>query len=169
MDTEPSNNPHIKHKVLALLDELNIKYRWLAHPAVYTVAESMQYIKGKTPIKNLLLQEKNNGRKILVIMAGNERLDTKLIASKLGTKKLQFAGPETLEHTLGVAPGAVSVFGLLYDGSANVEVVIDNQLLKEKELGFHPNDNIATLFIPGAALVQIIQRTGHKYEALKLY
>jgi Ala-tRNA(Pro) deacylase len=136
---------------------------------VFTVAESMQHIEGKTPIKNLLLQEKNNGRKILVIMAGDARLDTKLIAAKLETKKLQFAAPETLQQTLGVTPGAVSIFGLLNDGSMGVEVVIDEILLKQEELGFHPNDNTATLFIPGAALKTIVQRTGHKYELLKLY
>ena len=157
----------MKDKVIGILDELDIAYRWVDHPAVFTVAESTKLIDGKRPIKNLLVQEKGGGRRILVIMAGEDRLDTKLIASSLGTKKVHFADPETLKSSLGVAPGAVSVFGLLYEGSKDVEVVIDEKLLGEPELGFHPNDNTATLFIPGESLSRIIEKTGHKLTKLK--
>jgi Ala-tRNA(Pro) deacylase len=158
----------MKDRIVGLLRDLGIGYRWVDHPAVFTVAESRQHIEGHRPIKNLLLQE-SGGRKILVLMAGDERLDTKLIASELGTRKLHFADAQTLERTLGVTPGAVSVFGLLYDGSSEVEVVVDEQLLAEPELGFHPNDNTATLFIRSSALEQIIRRTGHKYVVTKFY
>jgi hypothetical protein len=34
---------------------------------------------------------------------------------------------------------------------------------------FHPNDNTATIFIPGAALEQIVRQTGHELTILKLY
>lgn len=139
------------------------------HPALFTVEESFEHIKDKKPIKNLLLQEKNNGRKILVIMSGEQRLDIKLIARTFDTKKLQFADPETLKKTLGVTPGAVSVFGLLYDGSAGVEVAIDESLMLETELGFHPNENTATLFIPSTALEQVVKFTKHKYELIKMH
>jgi Ala-tRNA(Pro) deacylase len=127
------------------------------------------YIEDKMPIKNLLLYEKGSGRCILVIMAGNERLDTKLVTNRLGAKKLQFADKSTLKRTLGVEPGSVSVFGLLHEGASNVEVVLDERILKENELGFHPNDNTATLFIPGPALERIMQATGQKYQLIKLY
>lgn len=157
----------MKDKIIGLLHELNIKYRWVDHPAVFTVAESMKHIEGKTPIKNLLLQEKNHGRKILVIMNGEDRVDMRLVALTLGSKKLQFADSDTLKQTLGVTPGAVSVFGLLFDGSKDVEVVIEERLLEEPELGFHPNENTSTIFIPGSALEQIIKRTDHRYKVVQ--
>lgn len=157
----------MKKQISDLLDSQRINYRWLDHPAVFTVAESMKIIEGKKPIKNLLLQEKGNGRKVLVIMAGEDRLDAKVVASKLAMKKLQFANPEVLLATLGVKPGAVSVFGLLSPGSQGIEVVVDEKLLKEPELGFHPNDNTATIFIPGQNLAAIIEATGHKFVRLR--
>jgi Ala-tRNA(Pro) deacylase len=154
----------MKDQILDFLAKLDIPYRWVDHPAVFTVAESLEHIEGKRPIKNLLLQEKGNGRKILIIMDGGTRLDTKLIEQKLDAKKLQFAKPEVLEQTFGVAPGAVSVFGLLHVGATDVEVVVDQSLLSEPELGFHPNDNTATIFLPGSSLEKILKATAREYS-----
>jgi len=128
----------MRKNIEALLKELDIPYRWIEHPPVFTVAESMQLIEGKRPIKNILLAEKGTERAILVVIAGEQRVDSKLIARELRTRKLQFAEADKLEQTLGVRPGAVSIFGLLYPGAKDVQVVIDKNLLAEPELGFHP-------------------------------
>jgi Ala-tRNA(Pro) deacylase len=157
-----------KQSILELLDELKIPYHWIEHPAVFTVAESSEHLTDKRPIKCLLLQEKGAGRKVLVIMAGEKRLDTKLIARELDTRKLQFADPGVLLSTMGVTPGAVSVFGLIHSDPADLEVVLDMYLLAESELGFHPNDNTATVFIPGGATTQIIEKLGHRYHVMDL-
>lgn len=158
----------MKKNIIKLLDDLDIKYHWVDHPPVFTVAESLETI-DKTPIKNLLLQEKNHGRKILVVMAGDERLDAKLIREKLGTKKLQFANEQTLSETFGVKPGAVSVFGLLHEGAKGVEVVLDERVVhRGRELGFHPNDNTSTIFFSASQLEPIIKKLGHKYTLMKL-
>jgi Ala-tRNA(Pro) deacylase len=153
---------NIKDEVIRVLDELKVPYRVVEHPAVFTVAESMEVVKEKRPIKNLLLQEKGDGRKFLVVMDGNTRLDPKDLAQKLDAKKLSFAKPEVLLQTLGVTPGSVSPFGLLLDSSKGIEVVIDEVLLAEKELGFHPNDNTATFFIPGESLAKLVEHSGHQ-------
>jgi Ala-tRNA(Pro) deacylase len=158
----------MKETIEGLLSELDIPYRWVEHPAVFTVAESMKHIEDKRPIKNILLQEKGEGQKILVILAGEKQVDARAIAAEFGTRKLRFAGPEVLEQTLGVKPGSVSIFGLLHPGAADVKVVIDKDLLAEPELGFHPNDNTATIFIPGSAVEHILRRTKHLYRALDI-
>ncbi len=157
-----------QEKITLILDELAIEYRLVNHPAVFTVAESLQHVKDKRPIKNLLLQEKGKGRKFLVIMDGNARLDLKAITQRLETRKLSFADTEVMQQTLGVSPGAVSVFGLVHNGSVGVEVVLDKTLLAEKELGFHPNENTSTVFFSGEALTKIIEHTGHKTHILDL-
>lgn len=158
----------MKTKIFAFLDELGIKYRFIEHPAVFTVAESIGKIEDKRPIKNLLLKEDKGDRLLLVIMDGKQKLDAKLLAKKLGIKKLQFAKPEVLLAALGVEPGSVSLFCVLSPGSKNVEVIIDETLITEPELGFHPNINTATIFIPGAAFEKILQKTRHKYNILRL-
>jgi Ala-tRNA(Pro) deacylase len=101
-------------------------------------------------------------------MDGHARLDLKSLAQMLKSRKLTFASPEVMKKTLGVVPGAVSIFGLLHDSSSEVEVVIDEILLAEKELGFHPNKNTSTVFIPGKEIVKIFKHTGHKSHILNL-
>ena len=165
---KPTCEPEMKSKILKMLDDLGIQYRWLEHPAVFTVADSRRHIADKRPIKNLLLQEHKEGRKVLVIMPGEEKLNTKLVANLLGCGKLRFASPDSLRESLGVKPGAVSIFGLLHPGSADVSVVIDEKLLHEEELGFHPNDNTSTIFIPGKDLERIVIATGHVYHVADL-
>lgn len=157
-----------RQRILALLEELHIPHRIVDHPAVFTVAESMEHIKDKRPIKNLLIKEKGVGRKFLVIMDGETRLDMKAIEKLQGTRKLSFTNAEMLEETLGVTPGSVSVFGLLNDEALSVEVIVDERLLAEKELGFHPNENTATIFMPGEAFKTIIEHTKHKLHIMRM-
>jgi Ala-tRNA(Pro) deacylase len=155
--------------VTSLLERLRIPYRLVEHPPVFTVAESMEHLDKEVPVKNLLLVEKGNGRKLLVIMSGVQRLDTKRLAELVGCRKLSFADSELLMATLGVTPGAVSLFGILHPGSAGVEVVLDEDLLRAPELGFHPGENTATVFMPAAGVVPVIEACGHTYHTLRLY
>ncbi len=155
-------------KVLKTLADLDIPFRIVEHPAVFTVAESMAHVEDKRPLKNLLLKEKGDGRMFLVIMHGEQRLDIKRIAEQLESKKLSFASADTLLKTLGVTPGAVSPFGLVNEESKQLEVVVEQSLAEAEELGFHPNDNTATVFICGEDLINFIHSSGHKLHLLHL-
>lgn len=157
-----------KQTVIEFLERQHIPYRWVDHPAVFTVAESAGLIEDKTPIKNLLLRSRG-GQTFLIIMAGNERLDLKTTAVTLGVKKLHFADSNTMMSSVGVLPGSVSLFGILHPGSKDIEVILDAKLMTGKELGFHPNDNTATLFITPADVEQILRHTGHHYKVINLY
>lgn len=153
-------------KIDELLSGLDIPNRKIEHEAVFTVSESQGLLSDKVPVKSLMLKEKGDGRKFLVIVPGEEKLDIKNLELAVGSKKLSFARPEVLLETLGVTPGSVSLFCLLYDGAKNIEVVVAQNLLKEDEIGFHPFDNTATIFIPAASIEKIIERTGHTYHRL---
>ena len=147
---------------LLFLNDNNINYRLIDHPPVYTVAESMEHLPGKFPVKNLLLKEEKGDRCIFVIMKGDERLDTKKLQELTGCKKLQFAKPEVLMKKLSVEPGSASIFSLLHPGSDGVEVVIDERLISQDELGFHPSSNTQTVFIAGqdvGTFLQYIHKT----------
>jgi Ala-tRNA(Pro) deacylase len=153
-----------------MLNKLKIEYRWIDHPPVFTIADLNNLPEDANPIKNLLIQEENGERKFLIVMAGNARMNQKLIREKLNTKKLRFATDETLRLTFGVASGAVSIFGLLHGGAGGVEVVIDEEILNTgKELGFHPNDNTATIFFAPENLKSIINSMAFEYTVMKLY
>lgn len=159
----------MKERVIMLLDDLKIKYRCLEHPAAFTVEDLNNLDESIKPIKNLLLQEDDGKRKFLVVMAGNERLDLKAIRVKLCSKRLRFASDRTLFQTFGITPGAVSIFGFLHEGAKDVEVIIDKEILKDEELGFHPNYNTATIFFPSDQLESILQSMGCSYTFMELY
>ena len=151
----------MQQEVLHTLKSLGIPYRIQQHEAVFTVAESSKVLTEKFPVKNLFLVEEKGDRKLLVIMHGLDRLDTKQVARLVGSSKLRFGNEAALLEHLGITPGSVSLFCLLHAGSEQVEVVVDQRLLEEDEVGFHPGANTATVFIPGSAIADFITHTGH--------
>lgn len=158
----------MNQRIEKMLEALDIPYRWISHPPVFTVEESRKYISEKRPIKNLLLQEKKGDRLVLVIMSGDERLNLQKLAAIIESRKLRFASSETLNAVLRVTPGSVSIFGLLNDTENKVEVVLDKILLAEDELGFHPNENTSTIFVPGFSLKKIVAQAENRYKIIEL-
>lgn len=153
---------------LQILEENSIPYRLQEHEAVFTVAESAHHLKGVMPVKNLLLKEEKGSECVLVVMKGDERLDTKLIARELGLKKLQFAKPDVLKEKLNVTPGSVSLFSMFAPSAKSVLLVLDDRLRNEKELGFHPNDNTKTIYISGKDTETILEINGIDYRWLDM-
>lgn len=132
---------------LEFLENVKIPYELVEHKAVYTIEEAMEELPGRTEIKNLFIQDDKGKRQYLVCMPGLKRLNLKVLAEELGEKKLRFCSPEKVERMLGVKPGSVSIFCCLNPNSSHVKVVFDEDLFSEKELGFHPIINTATVFI----------------------
>lgn len=154
--------------VLKFLDDSGIDYTLIEHAPVFTVAESMEHLPDAYPVKNLLLKEEKGERCVFVIMKGDERLDTKKVASELELKKLQFAKPEILMQRLGILPGSASLFSLLHEGSDGVEIVIDRRLLERSEIGFHPSNNTQTILIKGADTETFLTSLGREFRVLDL-
>ncbi|MEI6850696.1 MAG: YbaK/EbsC family protein [Candidatus Saccharibacteria bacterium] len=159
----------MKQQIIQLLDNLQVKYRWLNHPAVYTVADLNNLPDNIKPIKNLLVQEEGGGQKFLMVMAGDKRLDQKVIKQYLKNKRLRFASDDSLMETLGATSGSVSIFSFLNEGSKDVRVIVDQEILKDDEVGFHPNENTATVFFASKNLESILQKMGCDYTIIKLY
>ncbi|PID30463.1 hypothetical protein CSA80_02265 [Candidatus Saccharibacteria bacterium] len=154
--------------VFALLDDLAVPYRLQEHEAMFTVAESSLKLPEKVPVKTLLITDEKKAHVWMVAMRGLNRLDMKDLARVLGVKKLQFVQRERVEELVGVPPGNVSVFGLLHPGAQNVYVILDASLTSEPELGFHPNDNTATVFLRPNDVIKVIESTGHEYRIMNI-
>ena len=131
--------------LLEYLDKNKIAYIIHKHPAIFTVAEHKKLMKENPNYmhtKNLFLKDTNNDF-YLVSMFAEKRLDMKKLASFFDVKKLTFGSAEELKKYLNITPGSVSIFCMIY---ANlVRLIIDEQVWKAKKVGFHPNDNKATL------------------------
>ncbi len=156
------------NECLRFLEKLNIDYELVEHEAVYTVEEAMRALPGRTEIKNLFVQDDKGKRYYLVIMPGLKRLNLKQLGEDLGEKKIRFCSPEKVEAMLGVKPGSVSLFCCLNSNSTHVEVVFDEDLLTEPDLGFHPIVNTATVFVPTNSIHTILIALPQKTRTIGL-
>src|SRR5436190_4106896 len=136
-------------KVYDALDAMGIQYEKYAHPPVFTSEEAAEHwgpIKA-TQVKNLFLRNKKGDRQYLVILEIHKQADLRDLVKIIGDDRFSFGSPERLMATLGVAPGSVSPFGLLHDGSKDVRVIVDQDLRSVERLIFHPNLNTLSVTI----------------------
>ncbi len=118
--------------------------------------------------KNLFLRDYKGKRHMLVVLKGSKHADLRLIQAEVESSKLSFASDERLKKYLDVQKGSVSPFGLLFDTSSAVEVYFDEDLQNAPRLGFHPNDNTATVFLPFSEVRRYIESTGHTLRFLRV-
>ena len=156
--------------IYSVLSELKINYEKYEHPAVFTVEAAEKYDKGIKEARNksIFLRNKKGESYYLVVTLGSKRLDLKGIATFLGESKLSFGSPEKMMEYLGLTPGSVSPFGLINDVNKKVIVIIDEDLMKYKILGFHPNINTATLIVKTEDFKRFLELTGNNIMYKKL-
>jgi Ala-tRNA(Pro) deacylase len=159
-----------EEKLLAALKELGIRYQYHSHPPVYTVEEAQEYwsdIEGAHP-KNLFLRDAKGTRHFLVIAEHSKKVDLKELQQVLGSSRLSFASERRLQEHLGLSRGAVSGFGVLNDGSKEVEVILDRSLLEQELINFHPNANTATLTITVQDYRRFLEHCGNPVRYVTL-
>lgn len=149
--------------VLDCLRTLGIAFDRYDHPPVATVAEAEIHWVGidATHCKNLFLRNQKGDRHYLVVVSHSKRVDLRQVAEQIGDGKLSFGSPERLMKHLGLSPGSVSPFGLLNDPGRHVRVFLDLDLKGATRLGFHPNDNTATLTLSGDGFERFLLHVGH--------
>lgn len=155
-------------EVFKYLDNLNIKYEVVYHPAVLTAEEADKYVEGRDGVltKTLFMTGKKKRRFYLFIMDEIKRLNIKKI-SELVQDKLHFASEEDLMNKMNLIPGSVSLFGLLNNKEHDIEVYIDKDINKEKIITFHPNDNTATIFISIKDMYKILDLLEYNYQIME--
>lgn len=153
-----------KEKVLKKLDELNIHYKLIDHPAVYTIdtMDELHLNKNGHIVKNLFLKNSNGKKHYLVVLKGDKKADLKSIKSQINSTALSFASEERLEKYLGLSKGAVTPLGIINDEEHLVNIVLDEDLKNEEILGVHPNVNTSTVFISYNDLIKFINSFGNE-------
>ena len=153
-----------QQKVFEKLDELKIKYEVMNHPAVYTIEQmdELGITKLDDVCKNLFLRDYKGKRHFIVVLDKDKQADLKKMRDQLGTTALSFASEERLQKYLQLSKGAVTPFGIINDTNCAVEVVFDKDLIGKKSLGFHPNENTATVWVSFDDIKEVIQQNGNK-------
>jgi len=156
--------------VYEALTALGITYDTYQHPPVFTSEDVEAYWHDipATPVKNLFLRNKKGNREYLVIVGVEKRVDLQQLVKTIGDDRLSFGSAERLMQTLGLTPGSVSPFGLLHDGSRDVQVIIDADLRHAERLIFHPNINTASVTISFADLEKFLAARGNRLRYLSV-
>ncbi|MDQ6434133.1 prolyl-tRNA synthetase associated domain-containing protein [Mesorhizobium sp. LHD-90] len=162
--------PKTPDELFAFLDSLGISVATKKHPPLYTVADS-QALRGEIAgghTKNLFLKDKKDNF-FLVTVDEEATVDLKQIHHLIGAAgRVSFGKPEALMELLGVAPGAVTVFGLINDTQHKVRLVLDESLMRNTTVNGHPLTNEATTSIASADLLRFVRATGHEPAILKV-
>lgn len=152
------------------LTKMNIPFEVVEHPPAWTTAEADKYIDGKEGVrtKTLFLTNKKKDAFYLVIMDGAKRLDMDHLATILNEKRISFGSSERLMEKMGLSPGFVSIFGLLNNDEHDIKVYLDKEMLSERLITFHPNDNTKTLFMSTEDMYKFITTIGYEYTIVEL-
>ena len=103
------------------------------------------------------------------MMPGDKKFLTKELSSQINSARLSFAGEEFMEKFLDIKPGSVSIMGLMNDKENNVNLIIDEDVLKDEWIGCHPCVNTSSLKIPTKDIVEkFLPAVNHSYITVKL-
>jgi len=159
--------PETTQGLLQRLAALGIAERTVAHPPLFTVAESKE-LRGQLPglhIKNLFLRNKK-GAMWLVTCLEDRAVDLKWLGEVLGAGRFSFGSAERLMAHLGVTPGAVTPFAVVNDKGGAVALVLDRALVGSAPVNAHPLVNDRTTAVGGHDLVRFLEAAGHPPQLL---
>ena len=153
-------------RVYDFLDNLGIEYQRIDHEAAMTMeaCEEIDRVLGDdtTICKNLFLCNRQETNFYLLLMPGNKPFKTKDLSAQIHSARLSFAKPEYMEKYLDITPGSVSVMGLMNDSEKKVQLLIDEDVMKEPYFGCHPCINTSSLkFTTEDLTKKIIPALGH--------
>ena len=158
-------------RVYDLLDSLGIEYFCTDHEAVGTIADCLEVDKvlGITICKNLFLCNRQKTAFYLLMMPGHKNLRTKELSTQIPTSRLSFASGEDMVKYLGVTPGSATVMGLMNDTKDRVQLLVDEEVLKDEYIGCHPCVNTSSLKIRTEDVFRkFLDAVHHDYRAVKL-
>lgn len=147
-----------------LLDALGIDYERVDHAPAQTMEDCLviEECLSAAICKNLFLCNRQGTVFYLLMMPGDKVFKTKELSNQIGSARLSFAGPDKMLEYLDILPGAVSVLGLMNDKGGAVQLLVDEDLLREEYVGCHPCVNTSSLKIRSVDVFEkILSAVGH--------
>lgn len=157
-------------QIKAALDDLQVDFQLIEHPAVFTAEEADKYVEDIACMKtkSLFLTDRKKTAYYLVFVKDDHRLDMKKFAQILGKKHLKFASEADLLEKLGIKSGSVSIFSLLNNKAKDIQVYFEKSVIDDLPLTFHPNDNTKTLLLKPEDLFKFLDNIEFSYQIVEL-
>lgn len=158
--------------VYDLLDSLGIRYERVDHEAAFTMeacAAIDEVLAPAVVCKNLFLCNTQKTKFYLLMICEGKKFKTKEISHQINSPRLSFAPSRFMEEYLDIAPGSVSVMGLMNDKENRVTLLIDEEVLSEEYFGCHPCINTSSLRLKTEDLIKrFLPAVHHEYTAVHL-
>ena len=153
------------------LDSLGIFYQRTDHERAETMeaCDEIDAALGVVMCKNLFLCTRQKTRFYLLMMPGDKKFKTKELSAQIDSARLSFADADAMLQYLDIEPGAVSIMGLMNDRDKAVQLLIDEDVLKEEYIGCHPCVCTSSMKIRTADIIgKFLPATGHTYTVVHL-
>lgn len=147
------------------LEKLGVEYDRVDHEAAQTMeaCAEIDSVLQAAMCKNLFLCNRQCTEFYLLLISGDKHFKTKDVSAQLGVARLSFADESYMEKYLDIAPGSVTVMGLMNDKENHVQLLIDRDLINTEYIGFHPCINTSSIKIKTAELIdKVIPALAHK-------
>ncbi|MCR5466271.1 MAG: prolyl-tRNA synthetase associated domain-containing protein [Lachnospiraceae bacterium] len=153
------------------LDRLGIAYKRTDHERADNMeaCNKIDAVLGVIICKNLFLCNRQKTVFYLLMMPGDKKFKTKELSAQINSARLSFADPEDMLKYLDIEPGAVSIMGLMNDTEHQVNLLIDEDVLRDEYLGCHPCVCTSSLKMKTADIInKFLPATGHTYKTVHL-
>ena len=152
----------VKKGTYELLNKYQFVYEIYEHSPVYTIEEmdALNIPHSERIVKNLFLRDDKKKNYYLVTVPGHKTVNLKSLSEKIPSRKLSFASEESLMELLMLERGHVTPLGVLNNTQKNVIVVFDKSL-QNRQIGIHPMENTATIFIAFEDVKKLVEDHGN--------
>ena len=153
------------------LDRIGVRYQRTDHERADNMeaCNVIDSVLGVVICKNLFLCNRQKTVFYLLMMPGDKKFKTKELSAQINSARLSFAEPEDMLRLLDIEPGAVSIMGLMNDRDRAVQLLIDEDVLREEYIGCHPCVCTSSLRIRTTDVIdRFLPSTGHTYRTVRL-
>lgn len=156
--------------VIDKLTDLGIAFEVVEHEPALTTEQADSFIEGIDGVrtKTMFLTNKKKTQYYLLIMDDQKQLDMDRFKELAGANRIRMASADSLYDKMLLPPGVVSPFGLLNNRDKDILVYIDQDIMPEKRMSFHPNTNEKTIFVETSDLVRFIESLGYDVHVINL-
>ncbi len=153
------------------LDALGIRYQRTDHERADNMeaCNEIDAVLGVVICKNLFLCNRQKTVFYLLMMPGDKKFKTKELSHQINSARLSFADPGDMLKYLDIEPGAVSIMGLMNDPDHAVQLLVDEDVLKDEYIGCHPCVCTSSLKIRTEDILHTyLPATGHAVRTVHL-
>ena len=166
----PENRSEAENAIYDKLDSLNIDYKRVNHEHADTMEDCLlvESVLGAKICKNLFLCNRQKTDFYMLMMPGDKPFKTKFLTKQLGCARLSFADADKMSEFLHTIPGSVSALELIFDTENHVQLVIDNDLMKDEYISGHPGISTSTLRLTREDMLRFVKESGHEPKFIDL-